>query len=83
MERSINQYLGTVLKNWVAQHQSPAHGRARLLWLAAHSPRRDAPKKGPRLDSNTYRPTDWSHILLSWDIVHSFQGGMTGSRLVV
>jgi hypothetical protein len=83
MDEFLDTYLGKILKNWAGRRQAPGHVRARVLWLAAHPPVREKFREiRPVVQIQNYQPMNWEHILLTYDIVHSFQNGLTVSRIL-
>jgi len=84
MDEFLDAYLGRLFKNWAGRRQAPEHIRARVLSLAAHPPVRGKPGDFyAGFKPQNYLPTNWEHFLLTCDIVHSNQNGLTVSRLVV
>jgi hypothetical protein len=67
--------LGKSLKNWVARHQPPANGRARLLQRAAF-PKTDCEKSAP------HQFVTLPNELFSWATVYSMERGVVALRLV-
>jgi hypothetical protein len=78
-----NLYLGKILKSWAGKRKPPEHLRERLLLLAANTPVLKPRKLRPVVVLQSYQPVRWDHLLLSCDIVHSYQSGLTVSRMVV
>ena len=72
---TIDLQLSKSLKNWVARHQPPANGRARLLQHAAF-PKTDREKSAP-LPFVTLPNEPFS-----WATVYSMERGMVALRLV-
>ena len=84
MDDFLNTYLGKILKNWAGRRQAPLQIRSRLLSQAAHPPAREKSRDfRPVVQIQNYQPVNWDHFLLTCDIVHSFQNGLTVSRLLV
>jgi hypothetical protein len=73
--------LGRILKNWVAEHQPPNDGRARLLAQAAvvQRKKRDWPFIIPRPQFNDYplhSNNEWSQSLCSWFFAQSMNASV-------
>lgn len=83
MEDNTNVILGSVLRTWAAKIQPPNQSRAKLLWRAAHPALKRKKNASMVIYTQVYRPADWSHMLLSWDINFSFPGGLNSSRLLI
>ena len=84
MNDYFDTYLGKLIKHWASRQQPPEHLRSRLLWLAAHPPRQEKRREmRPALPLEHYKPVNWEHFLLTCDIVHSFQNGLSVSRILV
>ena len=95
MDTFADRYLKNRLKNWAGGKQAPEGLRRQLLERAArptpavvHLLAWLDPAIGLRLSYSdslaySYRPTDWSHMLYSYNIVHSFQNGLSSSRLII
>lgn len=79
MESKIDIILGRILKNWVARHEPPVYGRARLLLLAAYTPRKKRSFSAliPRNEFNDYpmhggNANEWSPAVFTWFFEQSF-----------
>jgi hypothetical protein len=83
MDDWANAYLEKTLKRWVSQRQPPGSVRARILWLAAQPVKHPGRERNPFVEAHTYQPISWSHLLLTCDIIHSYQNGLTVSRILV
>ena len=84
MEDFVDSYLGKILKHWASRHQPPEQMRSRVLRLAAHPPVREKGRDlRPAFPIERYKPVSWEHFLLTCDIVHSFQSGLSVSRILV
>ena len=83
MDNYLNIYLGKILKDWVGCRKPPKQVKANLLLLAANTPMLKPRKQRPVMANHIYKPTRWDHLLLSCDIIHSYQSGLTVSRMVV
>jgi hypothetical protein len=84
MDDFLDVYLGKILKKWVGQHHAPEHIRRRLLSLAAHPPsRKKVCDFYPPFQVQRLEPDKWEHFLLTCDIIHSCQNGLTVSRILV
>ena len=82
MDENANMIIGSVLRSWAAKCQPPSRTRAQLLWRAAHPEVKHKKHACMVIYPQIYQPVDWSRMLLSWDI-HSFSGGLSGSRLLI
>jgi hypothetical protein len=78
-----NLYLGKILKSWAGKRKAPEQLRERILLLAANTPVLKPRKLRPVVVLQNYQPASWDHLLHSCDILYSYQGGLTVSRMVV
>jgi hypothetical protein len=84
MDEYLDTYLRKLVKHWAGRQQPPAQVRSRVLWLAAYPPKRGNKRDHrPVLPLEHYKPVSWEHFLLTYDIVHSFQNGLSVSRILV
>jgi hypothetical protein len=83
MDNFGNLYLGKILKSWAGKHRAPEQLRERILLLAANTPVVKPRKLRPVVVLQNYQPVRWDHLLLTCDIIHSYQSGLTVSRMVV
>ena len=84
MDEFQDSYLGKIMKNWAGRRKAPEYTRRRILYRAAHPPYRlKSHDLYPPFKNQNYEPVNWEHLLLAWDIIHSYQNGLTVSRMVV
>jgi len=79
MDSNFDRMLSRIMKNWVAQHQAPAYSRARLLLMAAYSPRKKHNFSAliPRTQFNDYpihsgNGNEWVPVMFTWLFEQSF-----------
>jgi hypothetical protein len=73
--------IGKILKNWAAEHKTPANGRAQLLFKAAISQQKkyDLSFLIPRPQFNDYpvhSTNEWSQSLCSWFFAQSMHASV-------
>jgi hypothetical protein len=83
MDDYLNIYVGKILKDWVGSRNAPKGLKAHILLQAAKTPMLKPRKQRLVVVTHNYKPTRWDHLLLSCDIIHSYQSGLTVSRMVV
>jgi hypothetical protein len=83
MDDYLNIYIGKILKDWVGSRRPSKQVKANILLLATNMPMLKPPKQRLVVVNHNYKPTRWDHLLLSCDIIHSYQSGLTVSRMVV
>jgi hypothetical protein len=83
MSTYSDRMLARILKNWVAQHQPPANGRARLLAKAENTSQRKYNFSIiiPRTQFNDYpihstHANEWAPIQLTWFFEQSLNAGI-------
>jgi hypothetical protein len=84
MDDYLDLYLKKIVKRWASRQQPLEQVRSRLLWQAAHPQKQEKRREfRPALPLELYKPVNWEHFLLTCDIVHSFQNGLSVSRILV
>ena len=83
MDRTTDVIVEKAMKKWVAQHEPPANGRARLIWNAARNQRKHSrlatffptSQFAPLTQMSTFDHEEWSLLLVSWAFEHPFPAG--------
>jgi hypothetical protein len=80
MDRTTDVIVARAMKKWAAQHGPPANGRARLMWAASRSKRKEnrlsALFPNSQLTTHTtFDHEEWSLLLVSWVFEHPFPAG--------
>ncbi len=80
MDRITDVIASKAMKKWAAQHEPPANGRARLMWAAAQSKRKESRLKAmfpfyQLTTHSTFDSEEWSLLLVSWAFEHPFPAG--------